>query len=153
MCLVAMVFCAFQCDSYSTRFYVMNNTEETVVIDSYVGRGKYDPKKARILPGESLEIHSEDARVNFYVIDHRHVSMYSTDGTLLRFWTTYYKTDNLDTALVDCNARFFRKYGVRQFHDENEWEYVEYKDRCKWIFNILPEDQTPLSEFVDNKAK
>ena len=150
LCFVAVVLCAFECDDfYSTRFYIVNMTEEMIVIDSYVGGGYSDHKKARLKPGESFEIHSIDAESYFHVIEHRHVSMSACDGTLIRFWTTYYKSNDLNSALDDCNAQFFWDYGVRQFHDEKEWEYAEYKDRCEWTFNILPEDLIPLSEFVE----
>ena len=149
--LSVLLLCSFQCESEIDRFYVKNRTDYTIVISSQetiTGRAKL--ANTTLSPGESVEIYShQGAPSRIYVMD-LDVLLYLQDGPLLRYWTRYDVSYDLDAALEYCYARYFQGYGVRQFYDEGEWDSSESEKITEHTFNILPEDLVPLSEYVMN---
>ena len=147
--ILVLSFCAFHCqDQIPTTFNAINMTEDTVLIKS-----EYFPgiKSTLLKPGESHQIHRDLYPVRVVLINDFKVSLFTENGTLLRYWYRYDKPTDIDSALAGCHASYFEKHGVRQLYDETQWTLHDYGETREFIFLILPEDLIPLSEFIDKE--
>ena len=159
--VLPIVFCAFHCDGdHETSYYIVNRTDETVLIQSYIMYiSEGNPKDvARLAPGQSVEFYSVGGacgdigalcKKNYCVL------LINEDGFLLRNWQPLevLEGDYCDLDFEECNAYMFERYGIRQFHNEKEWIRVDYEGYREWTFEIRPEDLIPLSEIVENSNK
>ena len=157
-----LFICAFQCESDDrASFNLVNCTDQTVLIQSYTWPYQNRASEPyRIAPAESYELRrtsSTGAAEDLVNIFGRNGILLSTeDGVLLRNWLHLDGEGShvaITEAIEKCYTFMFVSYGVRQFHDPDQWMRAKRKGIDEWTFNILPEDLIPLSEFVRNKDK
>lgn len=149
-----LMLCSFECNIVHTSFCITNMTDEEIYVQSV--HRHYGTHKATLKPGESLEIAklSEDGAMSLFAVVDKdlEVAMGTEEKGLLRFWSIKDSSD-LEAALEDCNAKYYRADGVRQIHNnESEWYFKDNGDDYEYTFHILPEDLIPLEEFIKKEG-
>lgn len=126
-----LFFCAFECeDNCVTIYTIRNSTEHSIVL-------------------QTVEVRYEGYTL-FSAINNYIFRLSSENGTLLRLWAYHASTNDIKTAIEECNPDYyFEQYGVRVLHNPKEWSLEEYANTREYIFDIYPEDLIPLQEIYE----
>lgn len=151
-----LFFCAFECeDNCVTIYTIRNSTEHSIVLqtetlyeDEYC-RVNRPPEYIKLSPGYTVEVRYEGYTL-FSAINNYIFRLSSENGTLLRLWAYHASTNDIKTAIEECNPDYyFEQYGVRLLHNPKEWSLEEYANTREYIFDIYPEDLIPLQEICE----